>query len=291
MNKVLITGGCSFSDSAFDPKKPNRKSWVYYLVDKYNFIKGYHTAVGASGNELITQRVISQINHLIKSGYDTKNIHLAIMWSGIERTDLFISDEIDDFSKIEMNGDNGQTVCFEQWNQRHDVSKGFIRSGGEAIDDKDWRSKSQRDYFLNYYENYFTQENSFLQTCKNILLIQNLCDKHNIKYCMFVYNNIFHWTKNDHTYRDFLTKTKGVEKMVDVFNTSRHIYNLIDFDKFIFYESDTTEMGGLAEFAHENDVEYWDDYDNDGDDFHVSYTGHQKFINHFENDIERLLKL
>ena len=195
MNKVLITGGCSFSDSAFDPKKPNRKSWVYYLVDKYNFIKGYHTAVGASGNELITQRVISQINHLIKSGYDTKNIHLAIMWSGIERTDLFISDEIDDFSKIEMNGDNGQTVCFEQWNQRHDVSKGFIRSGGEAIDDKDWRSKSQRNYFLNYYKNYFTQENSFLQTCKNILLIQNLCDKHNIKYCMFVYNNIFHWTK------------------------------------------------------------------------------------------------
>ena len=177
-------------------------------------------------------------------------------------------------------------MCFEQWNQRHDVSKGFIRSGGEAIDDKDWRSKSQRDYFLNYYENYFTQENSFLQTCKNILLIQNLCDKHNIKYCMFVYNNIFNWTKNDHTYRDFLTKTKGVEKMVDVFNTSRHIYNLIDFDKFIFYESDTTEMGGLAEFAHENDVEYWDDYDNDGDDFHVSYTGHQKFINHFENDIE-----
>ena len=204
MNKVLITGGCSFSDSAFDPKKPNRKSWVYYLVDKYNFIKGYHTAVGASGNELITQRVISQINHLIKSGYDTKNIHLAIMWSGIERTDLFISDEIDDFSKIEMNGDNGQTVCFEQWNQRHDVSKGFIRSGGEAIDDKDWRSKSQRDYFLNYYKNYFTQENSFLQTCKNILLIQNLCDKHNIKYCMFVYNNIFNWKKNDHTYRDFL---------------------------------------------------------------------------------------
>ena len=35
-------------------------------------------------------------------------------------------------------------------------------------------------------------------------------------------------------------------------------------------------MGGLAEFAHENDVEYWDDYDNDGDDFHVSYTGHQR---------------
>ena len=23
----------------------------------------------------------------------------------------------------------------------------------------------------------------------------------------------------------------------------------------------------------------------------VSYTGHQKFINHFKNDIERLLKL
>ena len=34
------------------------------------------------------------------------------MWSGIERTDLFISDEIDDFSKIEMNGDNGQTYVF-----------------------------------------------------------------------------------------------------------------------------------------------------------------------------------
>ena len=52
---------------------------------------------------------------------------------------------------------------------------------------------------------------------------------------MFVYNNIlFNWTKNDHTYRDFLTnKTKGVEKMVDVFNTSsfdKCIYNLIDFD-------------------------------------------------------------
>ena len=71
---------------------------------------------------------------------------------------------------------------------------------------------------------------------------------------MFVYNNIFNWTKNDHTYRDFLTKTKLLKKWLMCLTLLRHIYNLIDFDKFIFYESDTTEMGGLAEFAHENDV-------------------------------------
>ena len=104
-----------------------------------------------------------------------------------------------------MNGEHDKPKGgFEQWNQRrHDVSVWFIRSGGEAIDDKDLCSKSQRDYFLNYYKNYLHKKIVFYKLVRIFYTYKTFCDKYNIKYCMFVYNNIFNWTKNNfHTYRE-----------------------------------------------------------------------------------------
>ena len=45
----------------------------------------------ASGNELIAERVIYALQTLLDKGHSPNDLYLGVMWSGIERKELFIS--------------------------------------------------------------------------------------------------------------------------------------------------------------------------------------------------------
>ena len=99
MSRILITGGCSFSSIG----ENERQTWVNDVETKYGFNKYIHTGMEASGNELITYRLLYAIQESLREGYT--DISLGVMWSEIERNDVFTND----FS-LDMNTDNGNII-------------------------------------------------------------------------------------------------------------------------------------------------------------------------------------
>jgi hypothetical protein len=255
-NKTLITGGCSFSA----PGGINEKqTWVEYFQQKYNFDTFYHTGVGASGNEMITHRLLYSIESAIKN--NLKNISLVVMWSEHIRNDIFTNNK-----SLNMETDNGNimytnhihnNVIDGNWT----TNSGFIRPGCYPVGLNDYRldNVKQKEWLVDYYKNYYTEEYSLMNTLKNIILIQNICKQNNIKCVMFVMRNIF--------------------ENVKLYPQLKHLYNLVDWDKFIFFK----EKYGLYEYTAINDLEFWKD------NFHPSFSAHKHFIDNYDKDIKNLL--
>ena len=78
--KILITGGCSFSADDY--------CWPVHLQNKLSYDTHYQTGVGSSGNDLISRKVIWQVNKCLKSGIKPEDMLVGIMWSGKERLSL-----------------------------------------------------------------------------------------------------------------------------------------------------------------------------------------------------------
>tara|TARA_E500000318_G_scaffold92789_1_gene91640 strand:+ start:1479 stop:2411 length:933 start_codon:yes stop_codon:yes gene_type:complete len=305
--RTLVTGGCSFSDSWNSPESKYlyRRTWVNYIKEKYNFKKYVHMGNPASGNEIIAERVIYALQTLLDSGKSANDLYLGVMWSGIERKELFVSaqetdkySELDDSIKREGENtlimSNRSNVSSNAKGIRPSVesnSNGYLKSGGLPYIDEWWKTKPQRDYFNLWYDNFYSVEKQFIDTLKSILLVQTFCERHNIKYFMSVWQNIFN-ARNPlgdlppKSYGDDCVKSRLKPKFVDIFSkSSRFLWNSIDFNKFIFYENDKVIYGGLTEYANVNKLEFWED------NAHICYSGHKKFIDEYSEQIEERWKI
>jgi hypothetical protein len=312
--KILITGGCSFSDSWNLPESKYlyRRTWVNYIKEKYNFKKYVHMGNPASGNELIAERIVYALQTLLDKGYLSDDLYVGVMWSGIERKELFVStQETDKYSELDdsVRREGENTLMMSHYSNVFsntkgmrpgivNVPNGYLKSGGLPYKDDWWKTKPQRDYFNLWYDNFYSVEKQFIDTLKSILLVQTFCERHNIKYFMSVWQNIFNarnpLDKHNMFYGDLPPKSYGDEcvesrlqpKFVDIFNkSSRFLWSAIDFNKFIFYENDKVIYGGLTEYANVNKLEFWED------NAHVCYSGHKKFIDEYSKQIEEQWKI
>lgn len=312
--KILITGGCSFSDSWNLPESKYlyRRTWVNYIKEKYNFKKYVHMGNPASGNELIAERIVYALQTLLDKGYLSDDLYVGVMWSGIERKELFVStQETDKYSELDdsVRREGENTLMMSHYSNVFsntkgmrpgivNVPNGYLKSGGLPYKDDWWKTKPQRDYFNLWYDNFYSVEKQFIDTLKSILLVQTFCERHNIKYFMSVWQNIFNarnpLDKHNMFYGDLPPKSYGDEcvesrlqpKFVDIFNkSSRFLWNAIDFNKFIFYENDKVIYGGITEYANVNKLEFWED------NAHVCYSGHKKFIDEYSKQIEEQWKI
>ena len=304
--KTLITGGCSFSDGcSFSSENLYRQTWPLYIQEKYDFKRYVHMGNPASGNELIAERVIYALQTLLDKGHSSNELYLGVMWSGIERKELFVSpeatkkySELDDSVKREGENtlvmSNRSNVFSNTKGVRPrivNVPNGYLKSGGLPYQEVWWRNKSQRDYFNLWYDNFYSVEKQFIDTLKSILLVQTFCERHNIKYFMSVWQNIFN-ARNPQgdlppkSYGDDCVESRFQPKFVDIYNkNSQFLWNAIDFNKFIFYENDKVIYGGLTEYANVNKLEFWED------NAHVCYSGHKKFIDEYSEQIEEQWKI
>ena len=171
------------------------------------------------------------------------------------------------------------------------VPNGYLKSGGLPYTDDWWKTKPQRDYFNLWYDNFYSVEKQFIDTLKSILLVQTFCERHNIKYFMSVWQNIFSARNSQgdlppKSYGDDCVESRLKPKFVDIFNkSSRFLWNSIYFNKFIFYENDKVIYGGITEYANVNKLEFWED------NAHVCYSGHKKFIDEYSEQIEEQWKI
>jgi len=304
--KTLITGGCSFSDGcSFSSENLYRQTWPLYIQEKYDFKRYVHMGNPASGNELIAERVIYALQTLLDKGHSSNELYLGVMWSGIERKELFVSpeetkkySELDDSVRREGENtlvmSNRSNVFSNTKGVRPrivNVPNGYLKSGGLPYQEVWWRNKSQRDYFNLWYDNFYSVEKQFIDTLKSILLVQTFCERHNIKYFMSVWQNIFNAGNPQgdlppKSYGDECVESRFQPKFVDIYNkNSQFLWNAIDFNKFIFYENDKVIYGGLTEYANVNKLEFWED------NAHVCYSGHKKFIDEYSEQIEEQWKI
>ena len=266
--------GCSFG----------RDDWIESLSenlgDKWQMLSN-----PGGGNTQIIFRLITEINKLIQSGIEPESILVVNMLTDWNRADIFINKEdIIEYSKIiDTAYDHGgvDRIMFiddnggiEERQNRADLNsfpylnQAFLKTGGIGSD-------TGRDHYLKFirewYKKYYSKESMFVNTLKEILILQGFCKERNIDYFFTPWQNIFHHRIGEEVRQCELDKiyfeSTNKSLMKDVYPMSKVYWNMIDFDKFIFYENSEIKMGGIAEFSICNGISLgWD-----GDDLDKSH--------------------
>jgi len=257
----VVTGGCSFSKRADLPiMTEQEKTWTNAIEESFEFPFHYHTGEPASGNSLISRRVIYTLSNVLKiPNIKSDEIILSVMWSDPIRTDLFAShNETYKWPHLTKNKGNTEPLRlgegFDTSYNQENRNWGYLRSGGFPSKDG-YTYKEYAEWMNTYYENFYTDEYSIINTFESILRVQSFCKLNKIKYVFHTMKNIF-TNKNG----DFLHKQ---------YKETEHLFEQIDFENFQF----VNDYDGLYEYAVENKLPFWDD------NLHVQWDGHKIYFN------------
>ena len=259
--KYAIGSGCSFG----------RESWVKSMSENLSNEYISLSSPGA-GNTQIIFRLISKINELIQLGIEPESILVVNMLSDYNRADIVINKEdIIEYSQIvESSYDHGgpDRIIFvddsgetESRKSREELNKipypnqAFLKTGGLL---RETGHDNYLKFIREWYKKYYSKESMFVNTLKEILILQGFCKERNIDCFFTVWQNIFHHRIGEEVRPCELDKIwfKSYDKplMKDVYPMSKTYWDIIDLDKFIFYENSEIEMGGNAEFSIYNDI-------------------------------------
>lgn len=162
--KVLITSGCSFSETI------KEKTWPLWLEEKLDLKTGIHTGLGCQGNGMIARKAIHSVHEVLK--YTNANdITVGIMWSGPNRHEQY---SMHDPSFVSKNIDGWQI---------NPVS--FVNNdrAGWIIYNGNWKIREAKNYYRYIYDVVYSQ----ILTLENIIRVQNYLKIHSVKYFMSVY--------------------------------------------------------------------------------------------------------
>jgi hypothetical protein len=166
--KCLITAGCSFS------QVPNTDiTWPVHLSEWLEPEKTYYLGQGAAGNGIISRKVIYTITEALKT-YNSNEILVGIMWSGVDRSELYSLRQLD--------------CTHLSTPPEYTNPLSIIDEKNYYIVNAHWTDKLSTDY----YRYLHTPENSILNTLEHVLRTQWFLEKHNIKYFMteYKYNSV-----------------------------------------------------------------------------------------------------
>ena len=266
MKKHIITAGCSFTNCG--------KSWAYHIKEHNVYNVG---AVGA-GNGYISRAAIWKCENLLKKGIPPEEISLIVMWSGIDRFEvLSTNDSL--LHKDYISGDKDRW-WLSNYNQNiKEEDSVWLKS---SVHGQKWQNKAVNHLFDQYWKYFYSVEESFLKTLEYILRVQHYCEVRNIKYKMCCWQNIFnkyefivpagyarkddrisahelwtmawlddqHWRSNRYWPKEITQEiSRGTPLLKDVYSQTIHLWDMIDWDKWWFYEDDQVEYGGLAEWV------------------------------------------
>jgi len=206
--KLLITGGCSFS------QVPNTDvTWAKHLEQHLDPDHHIHTGKGATGNEIISHRVIYKVNKALEQGFNTEDILVGISWSGCDRMALMTTN----FDKMWEEGfiigpppkntwthplemhfpefydrENPQTLGKDiAWYVANSPSWVAHNENNKKTRSKDWHTFNPYwpdSMTKKYYKDFISPEYALIQTCQHILRTQWYLNTHHIKYFMTEYD-------------------------------------------------------------------------------------------------------
>ena len=208
---LLITGGCSYSEI---PNKDD--TWPLHLQCQPYIKYVGHTAHGASGNGLISRKVISRVLEAIDLGHKTEDMLVAVMWSGCDRMNHYSEDLESNYEKITNIGYgepdyNNFLLEISQGQRQPSIIN--IEKPNEWVPDP-WQNRMNplsirnhtkpTHYIFNshwhdeltthYYEKFVNPNKALIETCEHILRTQWFLQSKGIKYFFSEYDHdVFHY--------------------------------------------------------------------------------------------------
>ena len=177
MKKYIVTSGCSFTAHDGAPIHNRLVSWSYCLSKLLgNNYQVDNVAICGQGNYTISLNAISQVDTLLDKGVDIKDITVILQWSGLFRPTLY--SESHDKTKIPFN----QIAADNNLKELEKLkTHGFINSaaGRDTL------------FWSNYYQNYYTTPQAFINNLDIILKTQWFLQSKGIQYKMFTAWDIF----------------------------------------------------------------------------------------------------
>ena len=242
--KYFVGGGCSFTQTASFP------IWVEQLgrLLDVNMTLLYNMAKGGCGNEYIKINTLYKIDELINKGIDPSDIFVAIQWTGYERCDLFVSEEVPTINNLDKDLLVNHIGSGVDENPVPDV--GWVYSGAHIARDFKYEKNAHQprllqEYLQRWYKYYYTHQGMWVDTLNNILFVQNFCKSHNIDYVFCTGWNLV-------TDQDNQVKIPTFEQ----YPGFKFLWDMIDFDRFIFYPSKVPSMVVDKENFFEENLEY-----------------------------------
>ena len=156
---IFISGGCSFSYDEF--------TWPFKLAEILG-AEHYPMALGSSGNELISRRVLYKLNELLKSGKNPKDMLVGIMWSDASRRSFYHTDQW--IVNAIAHPHPTQTSPWVWPDNDPDGKWVLINAGFES------------KYARTWYKMFNDTTMNLINTYEHVLRVQWFCEKHRIKY-------------------------------------------------------------------------------------------------------------
>ena len=215
--KHIIVGGCSFTWGD--------QSWAEALGNSIPDCKIVNTAMGSSGNEMISRRVIHKIEELEKQfRFNDENILVGIMWSSYSRNVYYAEtkDEINkvfwpNHYKIWKYKDNIEKYC--------DLYKTVNPLKWPTNDTGFWLQATAGMNFSHHHkflDNFFNHTHETVRTLEHVIRTQLYLEKKKIKYFMVPYMDDWIPKKVNKTQTEYLMKMIDWNQFLPV--TSNHAW-------------------------------------------------------------------
>lgn len=267
--KKVITGGCSFSDSAA------YYTWPHQLE---NYIKGIdpnvkfeHLGMAAQGQELIQKKSMLAMIEALKE-YKPEEIAVIVMWSGTTRKAFYI-DDIRTIRKIvrtwerpgtlqvtKQFADLKNNLPFREIAKRDRGTIEYSENGGWYIT----RDGIDEEISSDYYERRIDLRIHLHVSAENMIMLQNSCKANNVRF----YQQYF----MDHPYIDLETNKENqlVGYLFDQIDESTILLKQGMYE-YLKGHSDKLFLSLEAKDAYT--------YFLGKDDMHPNFIGHKKWIN------------
>lgn len=216
MTKLLITGGCSFSECI----SPFISTWPKHLAKAMPNYTHISRGMGSQGNGLISRKIIYAVSQALKSTRP-EDILVGVMWSGINRYEKYSSHYLTEFKNNTSNWQQNPTKVVED-----SINNWYVFNHHWEI-----------PIVKNYYKNFYDDIGAMISTIEHILRVQWFLKNNNVKYFMSAYN--------DGVFNDELINH------IDV----KHLYEMIDMDMFLPVSSEYTwcKDSSSFDFPDKND--------------------------------------
>lgn len=164
MIKRFLSGGCSFSMVPVMFKGISIENWPVH-VENYLQVPSIHTGLAAAGNSFILKSILYQLSQI----ENKDDLLVGVMWSGADRHMFYNTGRV--LLPSEMKGI-----------YKNHMPMPVKISGEDAF----YFINPNSDYIYSkiYYNTFYDEIGSLIETMQNILTLQWYLKQHNIRYFM-----------------------------------------------------------------------------------------------------------
>ncbi len=305
--QYIVIGGCSFTINTKD-------AWGDWVHSRSPNDTVFNVASPGAGQGYISRSVIWKVQELLNSNVKPENIEVIVMWSGMDRHEVLSTNKETTLHSIYQGGVdyatwlenfifiNGHRIPYEE--------SCWLKSSNK---NEPWKNRAIRQLFAKYFEWFYTEEESFLKGLEHILRLQWFLKCNNIDYKFMSWMNIFNkyevevplneigerfpgtgekkyghelfcmgwfdnnpWSPDRHFPKKLFDKiSKDTPLLKDIYPNTTHLWDMMDWNKWWFYEDEQIEHGGYAEWISISEQHAWGNgYRDPG---HPSSYSHEQF--------------